>query len=845
MVEQSRRIGLGLECRIYRRARGVTSVPVLLAAGVLCFALSGRSVQGAVLSTAAVTAQSSGRLTVGTMAENARINSNRDDVFVEVPEFLQGLKYISHLHGQAGAVVCAVKTGGRLYLCVDGPKTFGRMKVGGQWKTAGWIDSSHDGGKKTWTVYQTDAKAGQKLTFPSDGTWGAVVVAGKIDRKAAPSQTLLTEAGLKLLERYTGMLTELRAQVVRSVPLAREREQALALLEAEIERQKPKQPDRDSDFAPRKSGVTDAALAELLGELKTESKAKLKAELKAEREKPAPVIDKKVRPVFQFLRAHAAGAGPGPDRSKSKAFVETLSKRMDAAGPLLAEVAPFLSSDTLDARLARYVVLSEGTPRGLAEFAQQGKAREQLVERLLADADLMLQMVVADGAKAGRYGQAMKIYTDIQEASTKARGSVLQRLALAVSLEHAVPIAQQNPKARTDAPATVTPVHRYLHYEKAFLAGELDPGFKDLTVWDYRMVVNGHEPDWTLTWGRQMLRNYRPDHISTADYRWRYVAAVRTDIRYGSQDNKHDKPELQFFQNILMNGGVCGRRAFFGRFILRSFGVPTTARPQRGHAALAHWTPDGWVVCLGGGWGSGWVMGRNKDLDFLAITQARAVGEPYMRVKRAQWIGDVLGEGRTFGLFSGDPAFWNAVALYTQRQIIKDAKAKTLAAVGEDIGEANESKVTEEVKAATVTEEDRKVIVGTDGVITIPAVACSKPTNSTAKIKFMKSHLGGMQLHYNRLGKPEEFEYTFEAPATGKYALTARVVTPSWKQHLLVAANGATKPIDIALPFTVGKWDTTQPVEVSLVKGRNVLRFSRNEPVKGLTIKDFTLRPAK
>ena len=107
----------------------------------------------------------------------------------------------------------------------------------------------------------------------------------------------------------------------------------------------------------------------------------------------------------------------------------------------------------------------------------------------------------------------------------------------------------------------------------------------------------------------------------------------------------------------------------------------------------------------------------------------------------------------------------------------------------------------------------------------------------------MESNLGGMQLHYNRIGTPEEFEYTFDAPAAGKYALTARVVTPSWKQHLLVAVNDAKEPIDIALPFTVGMWDKTQPVEVSLVKGRNVLRFSRNEPVKGLTIKDFTLKP--
>ena len=99
-----------------------------------------------------------------------------------------------------------------------------------------------------------------------------------------------------------------------------------------------------------------------------------------------------------------------------------------------------------NARLAKYVVLLEATPRGLAEFAQQGKKQEQLVERLLADSDLMLQMVVADGAKDGKCGQAMQIYFDIQKASRKTASGVLQRLALAISLEHAVPVPQRNPR---------------------------------------------------------------------------------------------------------------------------------------------------------------------------------------------------------------------------------------------------------------------------------------------------------------------------------------------------------------------------------------------------------------
>jgi hypothetical protein len=612
--------------------------------------------------------------------------------------------------------------------------------------------------------------------------------------KAAPSVPVpLTAAGEKLLARYSDMLKALQAEIAKSLPAIDEKKKAAFL--------KAYQNEAAATAAERKT-------------MQGQAKAK----------------DKEAA-----AKAHVAA---------KEALALAVTNAQAPAKAILTDLEKFLASDKLDAKLVKYVVLAQATPHGLAEFAQQGPEQEALVEKLLADADLMKQMVIADGASGGKYGQAMKIYTDIQKASAKAKNGALQRLALAISLEHAVPIGQSNPQAQTTAPATVDPVKRYLHFEKAFLNGELDPAFKDLTVWEYRNVVNGNEPDWTLAWGREMLRNYRPDHISTSDYRWRYVASVKTEVKYGSADTKNDLPTLQEYQNIIMNGGVCGRRAFFGRFILRCFGIPTLARPQPGHATLVHWTPDGWVICLGAGWGWGSVEG-SPDTDFLAMTQARKVGAAYLEVLRAQWVGAVLGEKKTTGLGSGASGFWNGVALYRQRAIIEKAKAVTLAAVGTDIGEANESKEQEVVKAVTITDADRKIIVGQDGVITIPAVACSKPTKSTGKIRFMKSYLGGMQLHYSRVGGAEEFEYTFEAPAAGKYALSARVVTTSADQHLLVAANDAKAPSDIAVPFTVGMWDKTPPVEVSLVKGRNVLRFSRTEPVKGLTLKDFTLRPVK
>jgi len=847
----------------------------------------------------------------------------------------------------------------------------------------------------------------------------------------------------EFLKRYTGMLNDLRAELTAKVP----------------------------QVDPAKRQAYDAA---------TEAVAKASDQIK----KAGKIKDNN-------------------DRNKQlKAAKDALAQAKPRMLKVLEELklSEFLASDALDAKLVKYVVLLEATPQGLAEFAQQGKEQAALVEQMLADADLMKQMLVADGANAKRegrgygpaqYGQAMKIYADIQKASGKATDGVLQRLALAIALEHAVPIAQQNPKAQADAPETIDPVKRYLHYEKAYLGGELDPGFESLNAWDLRLVVDGNEPDETLAWGREMLRNYHPDHISTPNYGWRYVSLVKTDVKYGSGDVKNDRPELQNYQNILMNGGVCGRRAFFGRFILRAFGIPTTARPQTGHAALVHWTPKGWVPCLGGGWGAGRTKTYHSDLDFLATTQARVDGKAFLQVKRAQWVGDVLGEKRTFGEHDGTPAFWNGVALFTQRAIIEETKAAALDAVGEDLGEANESKVEEKVEALTVTPEDRKITCGEDGVISIPAAAYSKPSGNTREVFAIKSFGGGMQIGLPRffpegttmlrggtwksdaagctsgtrllsggygkyenwglraavtptgsgapreltldlgdgvtmelvyikpgtfvmggesttdgrfqcvevpkhevkltrgfyLGKyevtqaqyqaimgsnpskstkapdcpvdnvscadalkfcedlaektgrdvrlpteaeweyacragtetpwffgsdqsqigdyawfkdnaggkshpvgqkkpnpwglydicgnvceriadtyakdyyaksPKEdptgprqgtksrFEYTITVPRSGKYSLTARVVTVNYDQQLIVSANGAESEVTMVMPFTCGKWKESEPVTLTLKEGENVLYFSRsNPPQYGLAIKDFTLTPVK
>jgi hypothetical protein len=532
----------------------------------------------------------------------------------------------------------------------------------------------------------------------------------------------------------------------------------------------------------------------------------------------------------------ASSASQQAQQALAKARINELA----AAKDLLSKIEPYLGSDKLDAKLVKCAALSGATPRGLAAFAQQGQEQEALVTQLFSDEDLLKQMLEAGGAKFGKYGQAMEIYTAIRKASPKAAEGTFQRLALATCLEHAKPIEQTNPIDQSNAPATVDPVKRYQHYEKAFLDGELDPVFKDLTTWELRLVVGCDAPDHILAWGREMLRNYRPDHIDNPDYGWRYSSTVRTEVPYGSQNVKDDLPSLHKYQNIIMNGGVCGRRAFFGRYILQCFGIPTWGVTQKAHAALSHWTPKGWVINFGAGYEHSW---WDKDeaprsgSDFLLETQARAHGKDYLKALRARWISLALGEqayNDRKGVVGG---FWSNIAHYQSVAIA--ATAVRLGPLGQELAEANESKGKKAVGNAKLSDKDIKIVADADGVITIPAVAHGKPTGPSIA---MKSFSGGMQLHCTGGFKAE---YEVEVPESGAYAFAAQLATVQRGQKFMIAANEPTHPIEIEVPYTIGKWELTKPVEISLAKGRNVIFVALHDGSRGVTVKRFTLTPVK
>ena len=71
------------------------------------------------------------------------------------------------------------------------------------------------------------------------------------------------------------------------------------------------------------------------------------------------------------------------------------------------------------------------------------------------------------------------------------------------------------------------------------------------------------------------------------------------------------------------------------------------------------------------------------------------------------------------------------------------------------------------------------------------------------------------------------------------------MVTAQHGQRLNVAVGDAAE-IVMEMPFTLGQWQESDPVTVTLAEGENILRFSRNNPPQfGMAVKDFTLTPVK
>ena len=187
------------------------------------------------------------------------------------------------------------------------------------------------------------------------------------------------------------------------------------------------------------------------------------------------------------------------------------------------------------------VALSCGGAKPLAAWcAKQGDKAERLISLLQHDIQvplstnesLLYHFLLGGGPRNGNYGTALEIYTTIQQEyfatdlaigddklSARIQDNVLQsiyyRLALACALELCQEMAVKVVELHLDTCQQLVDfaLARYQHYRQAYQEGELDPAFDQFCVWELRQVVNSDAPNDQLSWARQSLRNYRPDHV--------------------------------------------------------------------------------------------------------------------------------------------------------------------------------------------------------------------------------------------------------------------------------------------------------------------------------------------
>ena len=552
----------------------------------------------------------------------------------------------------------------------------------------------------------------------------------------------------------------------------------------------------------------------------------------------------------KFMTAYAAentftGYPSRKNKGAYNKYKSAVSQCLKAGAPLLQQMDAFLANGSLDNQLIKASVIANATPNHLAAFAQQSQANQQLIEKLLSDPALMKQIQYADGPLNNNYGRTMQIYEAIQHASSEAHDGILQRLALGTAL-------QQHPLHGGYGPGkhpVYNPVTRFLNYQKAYDKHELDPHFPIMTTWECRFITNDPFSDQEITWFRKMLRNYEPSYITMNNPVRRYLQIVHSDVGY--RHPTWNAIPGSFAAKVIGGGGECGPRAWIGRLAERSFGIPTWGVQQPGHAALSHWTPSGWVTHLGAGmeW-SKWM--DRCGVDFHLESQARWHPKQYMKVLRAQWIGDVLLEPKADPHTPGGTGgFWAAVANCEKHVIANSGKpTRVIPSEGQlarKFGPTMAQKLEATVEPASSTK-----ITGdaATGVIHIPAVAYS----SLKKQKFTwatntKSYLGGYQLQHTMA---KGLEYTLNIPPAnaGKYSLVAKYVDMNVNQHLQLTVknedNAKNQPVDISVPWTDGMWQTSKPVIVTLAAGPNLLRFDRSsKKAAGITLKNFTLTPVK
>jgi len=547
--------------------------------------------------------------------------------------------------------------------------------------------------------------------------------------------------------------------------------------------------------------------------------------------------------AFQYAKEARDIAESKEEVEMTKSLMEeALEKCVESAKPILESIV--LMECDLEMSLLRTAILVRGGSKGFAKFANQSDLHGQLVETLLNNKKIMKEFLLNGGPTGKKYGNAMKLYTQIMAGLEKDRFyKVNKKLAMAVALEFAAPQTEFDTSVEIDAQK------RFSHYEKAHRKGELDPAFTYFSTWEYRMAISSDASNEQLQWGRSMQMTYAP-HIATLyDERWRYNYQVSTDVGYRAP-NWTSSPRT--YQQLLSGGGREGPRAWFGRFMCRAFGIPVWGFKQHPkNVGMSRWTPKGWVMNfqLPGSDYETCHWDDRSGTDFMEEVNARyavSENEYYEKVTLLECLADACKEkmkkDEEFE-FVDPNRVWRSLALIQRKILADQVRADSFQRTGPTVVISKIDKfiqnINENAPALSVEKRD-------NGTIIIPA-ASFKESNEKKHVRSHQSFEGGNQLHL----VDGEGYVTYEIPESisfqedKDYMLSVTVSTVHLtQQNLKIEINNEATIYEIEIPYTMGEWQETEPIEIE-AGSLSRMKFYRRKASDcfGLAIKEITLSP--
>lgn len=332
-----------------------------------------------------------------------------------------------------------------------------------------------------------------------------------------------------------------------------------------------------------------------------------------------------------------------------------------------------------------------------------------------------------------------------------------------------------------------------------------------------------------------MLMNYAPYVSVVTDLAMQYSYILETDVLIRNPTWTGDP---RTYQMVLSGGGKDMVNAWFGRFICKAFGIPTWGCEQGGKQGFTKWTHGGWVTCMGMVWDE-CEWDEVTGTDFKGETDARsAVSEEdyYKKFILLECLAEVMDSRR--GEIQDEEKtilhplrLWRSLSIVQKALMLEPSAPENFRREGESPVKTNMEKYMEMYELDL---PDNEVKTKKDKVV-VPMGATHTLFGNVMQIACFK---GGKQINF---AGPGQFEFDLpESMEQRTYKLTAEVNTVHKKQITTTVTTDGGEPVSITIPYTLGTWQKTTPVEIELAGGHTVI-FKREKGNLGLAIRKIYL----